>query len=714
MKNFKIYLKSHLMTSYQLLENEPIGMRDYSNKLVRHLVYGSVFVDVSFGIKFVKEGKDILSSAFMDKRNIAECLIKIDEYNSITNEYDSIFTGEADFNTYKEDEITASISFINSGAVAVFNKRNKLTIDTSDNSNIDGLASNYVPLLESVIIPDHEKKASAKVDFQKVDIASVNKVSGCGDPIIEQLDFNIPSQLNYNYIGSQVFIPQSNPIVISEPKVSASETGILNIEFTVNLRITSLHPVGAHPSDVHYTLGYDYQVKRDRMVNGVVITDELTPVTHYSLEILTGEQDVSSTHQVLDSIIIDEDQWLIDGDFVRYYIESQKASYFREDNEDPNSCNQDLTGFFEIIVDDSRDNAINNYKIDFYYGTIAEKEIACYKPLTIFKKLVQLITGEQDVTKLLDSQALEMATDISDIVISDKYLINGESLKISFEDLFKSLNSILPLGMWHDGTKFIIEGLSYFYNSTELAHFQKISNFTISLDSDKYYNSVRIGYSNNIPSFIDNAYEYNKSTTFTTPQKNKKTLDLTSPLIADTVSIYKVLELINANEIDALKEIKKAFMIACVQSNSPYFPQPKKSTISTQLSATNWLNTTITPQRNLIRQGLRLSEQLQDLLTLNFTSSSKDYVNKLETNYQSLTLRERDDVSISSFDTPLTEPVIYEFDVFVDLATRQLIKNNPHGYITIESGGVTYQGYIQECDLKSNLNKGHFKLIKKK
>jgi hypothetical protein len=84
----------------------------------------------------------------------------------------------------------------------------------------------------------------------------------------------------------------------------------------------------------------------------------------------------------------------------------------------------------------------------------------------------------------------------------------------------------------------------------------------------------------------------------------------------------------------------------------------------------------------------------------------------LQTNLSGTSIREYDDVPVSSLGTPLFIPILFKFSSPQPYNLWQLLNDNPRGYIQFSWQGNTYKGFIWEAGIHpGNNNLFSFQLL---
>ena len=129
-------------------------------------------------------------------------------------------------------------------------------------------------------------------------------------------------------------------------------------------------------------------------------------------------------------------------------------------------------------------------------------------------------------------------------------------ISYSFDELYKSLSILNPIGVSIEMNKLKIEELSYFYQSFVFASIGAIQDMQLYTESKLYYTSIEIGYTKSEVDTNDGSLdEFNCQTEFSTPLVNNTAkLSLLSKYRADgdgiEITRRDILDLTSSNKAD--------------------------------------------------------------------------------------------------------------------------------------------------------------------
>jgi hypothetical protein len=709
MRYFEVYIKTDLTSGTILLEHEPEGLSEYGNKLLRHEIYHSVFVDINMDLRFVKEGRKMLKEAFDTYGINAKAEVEIKELNTATNGYERIFKGIADFTEYIEEELYVTVPLESSEKVSKFRSREGNKYNLANTESTDGVT---IPAISGakkrVRLPLHKMILWAKgiANWDK----NINTVKLNTTTTLQVNNYK-SGTWDENVIGDKVSLQAGEKLYTADKLKYISLNGILSWSITGTITEGT-----AYDSGVAY---FDMKLQHLDNSGAVISTIQIYNYTDHAGTVnRTGSLDLST----LSIFGVNEGESLV-------FTGEWK---FSNTNSEPHPPPPAGAGtHFDITIDT---NTIG-FKVIEEDTRLAGIASNCWLPFEAFSRLLQLITSETDLQKLLrsyafgrtDSEPLQYASDgkFSKVAVTSGKAIMGKVLNVSFRDLFHSLSLISPIGLWYDKANdyFVIENIDHFYKQQKIATLGEVTDLTISVLKEDIHSKISGGYDNDSSyDMINGAIEFNTAYNYSTPvDKSKSTHELRVPFRADTIGIltplYKQKQIEGTNDnssdnvnflLDCLDEQTSTYDYRIVTGADIYEAKGLENT-------DEWYNVRISPKRNLCRQGKLISGYL-----LNYQSGVIKYVrSKNDTNLvtrltpTSPIFDEKADIPINTLDAPLFEPIQYEFEYKTPRADRNTIKANPHGYIEFKFKGKTYYGYIKEVNLNSSQNKGTFTLIKK-
>lgn len=315
------------------------------------------------------------------------------------------------------------------------------------------------------------------------------------------------------------------------------------------------------------------------------------------------------------------------------------------------------------------------------------------------------------------------------------------TISTSFADFFKTFDCLFGLGFDIINGIPTIEPKEYFLDENlEIADLGEVSNVQIKTDPDFIFNDIRAGYEKQDYEENWGKEEVNNSQTWKTPvSAGKKTLDLISPFRADAYGINEVrskyiLGLVNNETNSDGTEDNDVFLVWCdpdsfvpgyTYEDDSYLP-PITFIIRDSWSALtidqatsysgiednpyyfNWL---ITPKRNLLRNGRRISSAMYGQVNQSkvLTMSGLDKWRNLTVTYDGETFNEGTDINISDLPSPLVDPFLITLEAAFPLDFYDRYIQDPRGYVTFWVGGDPYRMFIKDISFDI-VNRSEFEI----
>lgn len=389
---------------------------------------------------------------------------------------------------------------------------------------------------------------------------------------------------------------------------------------------------------------------------------------------------------------------------------------------------------FQFYCDDGAGGGgTNDYEIDLltspgiavsFNNRVPEGYIPALRSQKVFEELVDDIS---DGTTTATSTLLN-TTYVDHVITSGDALrlLEGSKMKLTFVDFFRSINGVFSAAMFYNkGTDTVyIEGKpDVFDGATSIANIGNINDFSAKPLINEMFSKFTIGF----PAFtydeVNGKDEFNQTTEYLSPltkvQQNK---DFTSQIRADMYGIeYTRLNLTDKKSTDADTDNDTFFLhiesasagtipAGYEGAGEPYYELYMKP-IDLTPGANYWeienlqypetaFNIFYSAKRALARWGDYISSLLflQDNELIKFQASTKNNLNdlKLKTSEGSpvVVIDESANQFVSDYLPQLFYPIMVEIQ-FPDTATLQgLIDASPHGYLSFNYKGYTFEGFI--------------------
>lgn len=291
-------------------------------------------------------------------------------------------------------------------------------------------------------------------------------------------------------------------------------------------------------------------------------------------------------------------------------------------------------------------------------------------------------------------------------------------LPVSFDDLFKSANSIWNIGYEQeliDGFQRIrIENYDYFFEDVEILDLSsRISKYDIETEAipELAYSQIKSGFDDYSYEVLNGRGEYNTESERTTILNTDSVYDNKSPIRGDTMGIVeKLTQELNTEDSEEDNEL---FIIKTQRTDNGWKTERQENiTIleNTSLFDNDSFNLYLSPTRMLKRHGNRLKGAMLKFKAsyLRFQKSSK--LQTLTTSGEGYEITENDDILVDSLDEPIYKPIKHIVTCKFTLSDFETLMTNPKGYITLSSN---ISGYLLSLKKKNNEDKATIELIEK-
>lgn len=593
--------------------------------------------------EFTLDGAWLLRRVYYTQGVNGQCSIKIEILNRSTWQYENLYLGEIDFSTFKDEGVYVTANVMEGGpsaAVAAYDSV-KYEIPISPDSM-------------TVRIPGIDKVEEGSAFPWYDNVNSIGYFPGlqidlnelfAGNVVIQDQQFSSPSTLTPS--PTNWFIEGQNP---------TTETRIYG----------SIEYWGITPPNYYY----QFQIV-DISGNPVAILGSTQGGSA-----MNGNPNDVRTFNFDTSINIISGQRLFV--LVRRY----------------GSGSAPVLPFF----------AINGGKINVSYGITTEPSLVqAVKPLTLFNKILQRMGANAPA----QSNTLQIWDNL--LITSGDAIrgLEGAVIKTTFKDFFKSIDAVLCCGFGIENGIARIEQKQYWYRAIQVLNLGEIKDVIIQPAEEYIFNSIKAGYPDDDYEVDRGREEYNSEQIWSTAiQRIQKQLDISSVYRADQYGIEQVRLTQDEDNRDNAREKDKK------QDNDVFFIHAKKTPgedgIYDVIGAENYTNITgistrsssynleITPKKNLLRHGMILRSFLPESSVIEFASATKN-AELSTTDLNGRTVKENENIGVSTLDTPLYRPIKITFKTKLPPRIQNIMETNSSGYIQFLYRGHPFYGYILEA-----------------
>lgn len=645
-----------------VLKYAPDGWKDDEYAMTRNMKYFGVFRKFSQSeLKFIKDGRDYLQSAYEAYGVNADVSILVEYYNT-SNAYTTRFNGKIDFSTYKINELSCDVQVKDASFVDLIMSRIGTKVNILNPTSIDGTTITAAHLTD-ITIPDIEIAYHGALHLNPA------FTTGTDSHVV--------------------------PVVVV---ASNYATGVLS-----------------DPSGAYDTLAGCFMVNIPADLLGTKILWSLKGSVLSDHVVNVDGIDYYSTSFYVKVKVYSGSSWTeIDSWFFGYMDPYKNRRYFQKSS----VIDYDLyTGdyvIFEISSSDDHDYTYENAHIGLYtpISTIPGRVSQGVFYKEAFRVVIAKLTG------LSSAVASTIFNNVFlGLIMSGRSLRNQDwtnrTISITLEELFNSL-SIFNIGMGIQGQTVTIERMSHFFDTTVVLDLSGRINESLiekSVIPELYANRLQFGFNSYDYDFTGGIYEFNTASFWSTVIKPiDSEFAIISPFRADTSGIFKaLLEEDNEKDIDSDEDI---FILDCVGDESDLTPRTDDGfdSVTGAINPSMLFNLDYSPARILRRWGSYIRGMLHKNLYsfLRFQGSDKNTtLSTTKTGETEVT--ENADIQVSELDTNLWIAEAYTCEVPLSESDIVAIQSNPYGLIKLSD---TKLGWILEYKSKNENKKSQYRILR--
>lgn len=687
-KLFKYILSS---TDYGVLTltHVPEGWSDSELTFIRDPKYKGVLQEFSTNeLKFEKEGRDYIQTAYEGKGIDYEITVRIEIQNNSSQQYQSYFTGKIDLSTYKINSTEVTVKIIATGFQNVILNREAMKVDLLNTKFIGGGEGS----MEQITGMPTTLRLPAYSAQQQTDWLFNAQVDEIASPYNHYLPMEINSDEFPSGQATEQTLEGTTPFFTSNATRTTTLKGNIIVAFgsaiPANLSINIQLRKGITVLQTYTDTAFDEQITFEFAVDeaiSLINTDELSFVgvaTH------DGEE-VELTY-VTSGVTLSED------------------------------IGQDLSGV----------------------------DLESFAVFEFFARILQLISGEvnpleSEFLGRTDSNPTSYGSDGDGSLMCKtkgrlirEFPIGQETFNANLSDAFNTVNGLQNIGLGFEVrsgvNKAVVEEEAYFFDISDNPNYPDtdsrpyITNQILDLSGivtdeiiekevlpDWYANEIDSGYSKFEYEIVQGLKEFNTKSSYATPIKSvKNKLDLTAKFRFDTQGVNKLRA--KPYDTDSTEDVNgdndvfgfdvKRLGIFTAKTNEDF------SLVTGGIDPEQSYNLNFTPRRNLEKHGNRV-RSMRLALTDEIQFLETDKNNKLITQKtgETGTKAENGDILVNDLTPGYWIPEAYSFEAPVNEETIAAIQANPYGVIKIASDKW---GWILEVQTNNHRNKGEFKLLR--
>jgi len=686
-KTFKYVLSS---TDYGVLtlRNVPEGWDGAELTFLRDSTYKGVIESFSTNsLKFVKESRDYIQTAYEAKGIDYEITVRIYLLNNSTFQYQLYFTGKIDLSTYKIDAIGVDCEVIPTGFQNTVLNRDSIDVDMISTKFIGGGENSfeaYAGVPDGVTIPQYAATQNASWI-----------VVGEAEGVTDYAHF-VPMEATFTEYSDgsaqgQEF-DDTTPFFTSDNSRTVSVVGSITCDLI---------------ADTSQNLRLVVRLRK----NGVIIQT-------YDDGIVVGDENTFE-------YTINESVAMVGSDYLSLTAVAEGSDL--------------IVDYIGVSVEISEPLGT----------TLAEISPPMFYIYEAFSRTIGLCTGHaqgfySDLLGRTDSAPETYGSD-GDLslmaIASGKWIrkfsqsVNG--LNLSLNDLFTTLNAVWNIGLGFETIggqeKVRVEKEAYWFDITDNPNYPATEteeykvNQILDVSSvvtseiitkevlpDWYANEVTGGYGKFEYENVQGLKEFNVKSSWAIPVKSvKNNLDLSAEYRADTQGINKLREKpFSTDPTEDVSGDNDVFIFDVKRAGSYVFTVKTDEdfdSVSGGVDPDQSYNLNFSPRRNLERHGNRFRAMQIDLgKELQWLKNDKNSALVTQKSGESAK-SEKGDIVINNLTKGYWIPEAYSFEAPVDAATIAAIQANPRGVIKV---GEDKYGWILEVQTNNETNKGQFKLLR--
>jgi len=704
MRNYE-YILTNLNTSdVKTLKAAPADWNKLERNYDRSKFYHGIFRMYTGSMRFTNVGGEILDKGgywwLLDIYNTDKIKgrVKIErkKLNYITKAYDDDLVGIIDFtseNGFKINKTEKFIEakFIDSSKLQIFAANDSKNISLSSETAINGNAiTPFANSPKDIVLPD-------------ISLYLEGKTNGIHTGTYSNLT-----------TPQSITVPYSREITIREMGDRLIETGdrIYNntigtfVNMTVNLQM-----------DYHFAWTYT------PLVSGNNLARWTSRILIDVYDEFGGRQDIivyaTDTQQIQDAVLQPPQPLVFEGS-----IDSSNDIVVPVDGYVLFVCELVVTTADDMSLSATVDNTVqNNQYIEVYPSSSVD--VDAWLPLELTSRVLQVITGETDTSKLIYSdkfgrtdsefQSYPLDGDLAYLATTNGRTIRkypDTNIVLNFRDWFKTIDNMDNIALWHDkqNDRFRIEEKEKVYKDELIVDFGVVSN--VKITPGKYSSELLTGtrekgdYEQQ-----QGALEYNIQSEHSIDLPIKTNLDLRTPYNTDTLTAEYAKR--NPYIDTASTDTKQDDKVIILETDNTLEVIQNGEDYTGFTGVDERYNGNRTPRKCVINNGNWIKGLLITDEVIKFENNSKDinitYPNPTDTG----TINETDSIVKAELATELFYPETFEFDFQITQDQIQQIENDPHGYFRAELDDNEVE-YMYALTLKINdyENKGSGTFVK--
>lgn len=479
------YLLWHNNRPYEI--NEPDNWQDSDREIARSEQYYGMVITVGDDISFSGLGAMLISEWYNTEGVIA--VVRIEEYetDSITDEWELVFSGTLDLSQYVQSGGVVTVKINSEALQQKLSSRYETEINIDNDETLDGrihglgpLQTRQIDLFDRVLYG--ENTLSIKSRYQMPEVGSLNnnitvlfnnneegyfaEIPRVYEPTREAITFDLSGSLGrsimfYNQQGKVVYLEVDAKVTLSfEIPPTATNTGAVKLSIVqqdvienndgeLSYNLVNVHEMGSWSS-----IPIGQKVQKEFKFKGIIPMQPRQQLTlHCAFTGWTTEPEIEK----------------------RPWVESASV----------------------------------------YFGgntTYEATKCQAYMPFDYFERMLYIMGAKYLVSSYLSGLRLALLTGF---MVRN---VPGKEVSFSFQKLFQSYDSMEPLGLATKGETVLIEKREYFFQDFLVYDFgDDVSDVQIEFDRRKTPSEIKVGFQTSNFTKESAVSEYSVRTIWTSP-----------------------------------------------------------------------------------------------------------------------------------------------------------------------------------------------------
>jgi len=686
------------------LDHCPQGWDSAKTVLKRSTVSDGVTREITFDLKFLKDGRLYIQTVYEREGIEGEILVFIYEWNSNTSLHDLIYEGALDLSEYEIDETKVTAPVIQTGFTQGFVNSDEIEIDIEATESLNGR------LLGIQSAPNFDLQAHSKAIKRDYDGEMLTAQDAIPALSKQFQTFLIPAYTTVNKNELDVFQLQNGFLEDSIIEVfKVKEGGDYTFSMSVQGQLTITYVQAPQSGNIEVRWYYGKNLPKEYLLNGfdhnTTTANQIGNVTIMAPQVGPNVINFGFFTTLISDTLVVNDDW----------------SFFAVID----APESELAGSASNRSFEFTHNVGSYLRITGITKT-PEFPIKAKLVYEAFERCAQVITGKDTAFR----SDFFGRTDIGYPIDGPGALsciTNGKNARgdrspilVKWKDLFESENAKYHLGYGFEdfgGQEVVrVEPKEYFYQQNIVVDLGCVRDITMRVDSKRFFNQIKGGYNYNFNDEVNALDEFNTDRNYTTPiTQVKSTLEVKSPYRSSGYEFEYQRRLKEKPTTDGRHDDEN-FIIRLIRDGFSYLAERNTdfTILSGIIDPDSVYNARISPLRNILNWGQTLAAALINAsmsIKFTFAKANSEMVSQLSSETSSLT--ENQNIELSQLPDPIWRNEIYEFSAPLSNEQFAALRENPYGIVKFtDRNDIERQGYLIEVAANRNTKLADFELLR--